>query len=244
MLHDITFQLQSSEFLAILGPNGAGKTTLLKTLVGLLKPWRGIVNILGHDIVKDLGKVRRFIGYVPQLERINLDLPLRVIDVVLAPRIIRSDIAYIKHREKDVNEAMMLLEMVDLKEHTYSLFTELSGGQQQKVLIARALMAKPKILILDEPLSMVDPISRTEIASLLGMIKKEFGITIIVSTHDINPLYEITDKVLLLKDGRLIAFGGPGEVLNYELLSKVYGSHIRVIPIADRMICILGDAHV
>jgi len=209
-----------------------------------LKPWKGNVKVFNLDIVKNLSKIRRLIGYVPQLERINLDLPLRVADVVLAPKIIRGDIAYVKYSREDLEEVEKILELVGLEGFMDRLFTELSGGQQQKVLIARALIGKPKLLILDEPLSMIDPISRAEIATILGRIKKELRMTIIISTHDVNPLYETTDKVLLLKEGRLIAFGKPNEVLNYELLSKVYGPHIRVLSVADRMICILGDAHV
>jgi len=241
VLDNISFKVGYPEFITIIGPNGAGKTTLLKAITGIIKPISGIVRIFGINVYEKPGEARKYIGYVPQKERISLNIPIKVKDVVLMgllakmppPRITsRKMIESMKNTLKTVNA----LELIDKR------FNELSGGQQQKVLIARALVSNPKILILDEPFSGVDVESQGEILSFLDELKKKKKVSILLVTHDVNPIVNFTDKILLLKN-KLIAYGTPMEVIREEVLLKVYGRCAKVIEKGGTCYAITGDLH-
>lgn len=240
-LQEVSFRLPHPSILAVIGPNGAGKTTLLKSLIGLIKPVKGKINIFGIDAIHDPESVRKIIGYVPQRERVAEHIPIRAKDIVLLPKLVRAGPLTIP-RKIDILAAKEALETVLLPRETWDKkFSELSGGQKQKVLIARALVLQPKLLLLDEPFSGVDAPSQREIMELIYELKKE-NISTILVTHDINPIIEYIDYLLLLNK-KAISFGVPDKVLTEENLSKAYGIKIKIITHRGACYAIIGDYH-
>ncbi|NJE08723.1 metal ABC transporter ATP-binding protein [Thermococcus sp. M39] len=238
-VENLTFKLEEGETLLLLGPNGAGKTTLLRTLAGFHREYTGELLIFGkHPLeAKDL------ISYVPQSHYLNERVPLTALEVVAMGGIYKRSFVHFKIPKKILKSAEEALEFVGLKHIKNKLFKELSGGQKQRVLLARALISNPKLLLLDEPLSALDPSARVEVANVLGKIKKEKDITMIITTHDVNPLTEIGDKIMLL-NRQLVAFGTPEEVLRDEVISRVYGPLSKAVRIGNRLYCIIGDVHI
>ena len=240
VLSDITFSVEDGEFVTIMGPNGAGKTTLLRTILGLVRPSKGSVRVYGVDPQERPGEVRRMTGYVPQKEAISADIPIRVIDVVLMGTLIRKGVPRYPSGE-DVRVAMDALKVVGMEWAWNKRFGELSGGQQQRVLIARSIATRPRLLLLDEPLTGVDATAQAMIAEFLSHIKSK-GITVIMVTHDVNPVSHLSDKIMIL-NRRVVAFGRPKEVLRHEVLIKVYGEGIRVYDEHPCPVVVTGDAH-
>ena len=239
-LENVNFRIDHPSIMAVMGPNGAGKTTLLKAMIGLTKFKSGFIKIFGHNIPKDLDTIRGIVGYVPQQERIVTNIPMRAFDIVLLAKLVRRGPLSIVTK-RDIKEVKEVLNSVLLpKESWFKKFSELSGGQKQKVLIARALISKPKLLLLDEPFSGVDVTSQREIMEILHGLKRDTSIIIV--THDVNPIIEYVDYIMLLNK-RTIAFGKPTEVLTEENLSKAYGVKIRLIVDKDICYAIIGDYH-
>ncbi|MEM1655280.1 MAG: metal ABC transporter ATP-binding protein [Nitrososphaerota archaeon] len=218
-LEDVSFELNSPFFCAVMGPNGAGKSTLLKLMLGLLKHQSGIIRIMGYDVPREAGKVRRLIGYVPQVIDIDYRVPMSVEEVVamaalsrdLPPRIMTGNV------RRKVRE---VLELVELDDPSMQ-FSELSGGQRQRALIARALVSDPRILLLDEPYSMLDFNMKCEIAELLYRLHKDKGIDIFLVAHELSPCIHLEPIVILLNK-RVYAIGRAGEVLTLENLRRAY----------------------
>ena len=237
-LEGVTFEIEEGETLLLLGPNGAGKTTLLKTIACFHREYRGELRVFDREPCE----AREFIGYVPQSHSLNERVPLTALEVVAMGGIYRSGFVHFKIPPEILEKAEDALAFVGLSNVKDRLFRELSGGQKQRVLLARALISDPKLLLLDEPLSALDPSARAEVSNVLGKIKRERGITMVITTHDINPLLEIGDKVMLI-NRRLIAFGRPEEVLRDSVIKSVYGPLARVIPVGGKLFCITGDTH-
>ena len=204
VISDVSFEIEKGDFVGLIGPNGAGKTTLIKTLLGLLSMSSGEIHLFGQKI----GKFNQWnrIDYLPQnIKSINPLFPATVEEVVFlgllsskkAPRHFSSS------DKLQVEETLAYMRIVDLKDKVLS---ELSGGQQQRVLIARALVSKPELLILDEPTAALDSKSREELMKLIKNINSNFGITIILITHDTNIVCEYASKLMYL-DRRLVFFG-------------------------------------
>lgn len=240
-IENVSFEVHLPKFLTIMGPNGAGKTTLLKALIGLVKPSKGFMRVLGYDPIKDGLKLRRVIGYVPQRERIETTIPVKVKNVVLMGLICKKGIPRIPS-SRDVALAKEALVKVELEDLWDKRFSELSGGQQQRVLIARALASNPKLLLLDEPLTAIDVKSQWEILETLKKLREEHKIGVIMVTHDINPVVEYTDEVMLL-NRRLIAYGKLQNVLTEENLQIAYGPNVKVVVSGELCFAITGDVH-
>jgi len=236
---NVTFELGEGETLLLLGPNGAGKTTLLKTIACFHREYTGRLTVFGRKPCE----ARELIGYVPQSHSLNERLPLTAVEVVAMGGIYRQGFFHFKIPREVLEKAEKVLDFVGLSGRGETLFRRLSGGQKQRVLLARALMSDPQLLLLDEPLSALDPSARAEVAGVLGKIKAESGITMVITTHDINPLLEIGDKVMLI-NRELIAFGSPEEVLKDSVVKSVYGPLARVIPVGGKLFCITGDRHI
>ena len=202
ILEGVSFALKHPSAMCIVGPNGAGQTTLLKVLLGLVRPSYGVVRVFGVDPIKNPLKVRGFIGYVPQRDLIDPTLPILVRDVVLMGRARGGAGGF---TEEDYRAAKKALEAVGLLEAWDEPFAHLSGGQQQRVLVARALAREPRLLLLDEPLSGVDPETAGHIVELLNQLKR--SITVIVVTHDRPLVRRLADVVLVLN--RKPLFVGP-----------------------------------
>ncbi len=237
-LEDITFSVPTGDFLVIMGPNGAGKSTLLKVTLALVPLWKGYVEVLGVNPYKDKRVLRR-VGYVPQRERINEGIPLKAIDVVLMGAI--RGLKPLVKKEKYIEKAIELLRSMGLENVAYRLYSELSGGQKQRVLIARALMADPEIILLDEPFSALDANSSRLVARILKNLNDK-GKTIMLVTHDFTPVARYAKRVALLNK-RLIAIGKPTEVFTPENIERTYGVRVPIATIGNLCIPILGDQH-
>jgi len=238
-LSDVNFELSEGDTLLLLGPNGAGKTTLLRVIAGFHQEYQGELFVFGRPPLDS----REFVSYVPQSHSLNEKVPLTALEVTAMGALYRRGILHRKIPEETLERAATALEFVSLGDVRDKPFRNLSGGQKQRVLLARALISDPKLLLLDEPLSALDPSARAEVASVLSKIKSKRGITMIITTHDINPLLEIGDRVMLI-NRRMITFGKPDDALKDERIKAVYGPLARAIKVEDKLYCITGDFHI
>lgn len=219
-LENISLNVAEHEFLGIIGPNGGGKTTLLKAILGLVQPQSGTVRIFGQSG----DKARRSIGYVPQFSRFDRRFPISVEEVVLMGRLAGRSPWFVRYDTKDralVESLLGRLEIADLKQRQIG---QLSGGQLQRVLIARALAVEPRILILDEPTASVDSASKTRIYEILKELNKEM--TILIVTHDLSAVSSNIDKIACLN--QQLFYHGRTE-LEAGLVEKVYGCPVDLI---------------
>lgn len=236
ILQDINFSVEEGEFIAILGPNGAGKSTLLKLLLGLYKPSSGKIFILG----KEPRRGNSDIGYAPQHRMLEADLAIRARDVVgFGLDGNKWGIALpSKQRTQKIERVLREVGIFHIADMPVG---KLSGGQQQLLLIAQALLTDPKILLLDEPLSNIDIAHGQKVISLLTKISRERKITILLVTHDINPLLSVVSRVVYLVHGQCVS-GKPEEVITSEKLSRLYGTSIEVIKTKGRLFVIGEEA--
>jgi zinc/manganese transport system ATP-binding protein len=223
IFNDVSFAVEKGEFVAVLGPNGAGKTTLLKLLLGLLKPTKGEVRVLGAVPHRGDGNI----GYAPQHRVLETDLALRARDVVgFGLDGNKWGIGFGSRKRDALIDAA--LKEVDAYRFANAPIGHLSGGEQQRLLIAQALITDPKILLLDEPLSNLDINHAQEIIALLTEIAKHRGVTIVLVSHDINPLLPAANCVLYFARGHS-AMGAPDEIITSATLSRLYDTKVEVI---------------
>lgn len=235
VLKSINVKVYPGEFIGLIGANGAGKSTLLKIILGLLQPSEGKI-----EIAKSGSKdIKNLIGYVPQKIFLEPNIPLRGRDLVaLGLDGNKFGIPFpSKKREKCINE---MLEAVDALKYADSPVGKLSGGEQQRLLIAQALLTNPKILLLDEPLSNLDIKSTYEVISLISRIGRERGVAVILVAHDMNALLGAMDKVLYLADGNAV-MGRVQEVFQSDVLSKLYGYPVEVLHVKGRIMVVGGQ---
>jgi zinc transport system ATP-binding protein len=192
ILEAVNLELKEpSGLLGIIGPNGGGKTTFLKVLLGLLKPYKGSVKLFGKPPEKN----RDLVGYVPQYKGYDLDFPISVWEVVLTGRLSHKGLLkkYTEEDKKATEEALKTVEMYQYKDRQIG---KLSGGQRQRVFIARALATNPKLLLLDEPNSGLDPHMQDELYRLLDRLKKQMAV--IMVTHDLSAVSVYVDRIACL----------------------------------------------
>lgn len=223
ILNDVSFTIARGEFVAILGPNGAGKTTLFKLLLGLLKPSKGEIDVLGMSPHRGDSNI----GYAPQHRVLETDLALRARDVVGFGLDGNKWGIGFGSKERDAKIDAVLKE-VDAYQFADAPVGKLSGGEQQRLLIAQALITNPKILLLDEPLSNLDISHAQEIIAVLAKISKGRDVTIMLVSHDINPLLPSATQVLYMANGHGV-LGTPDEVITSASLSKLYDTNVEVI---------------
>ena len=178
VLEDVSLDIRQGDFIAMIGPNGGGKTTLLKLMLGLLKPDRGTIKVLGDTTEK----ASHHIGYVSQDVHINRSFPITAIDVVMMGKL-APEKRWARSSAKDRREALEVLERMEVDAFASSKIGELSGGQRQRVFIARALVTKPKLLLLDEPTASIDAKGQAEFYAMLQTLNRD--ITILVVSHDL-----------------------------------------------------------
>jgi zinc/manganese transport system ATP-binding protein len=237
ILRDVSFTVAPGQFTGLIGPNGAGKTTLLKVILGLQAPTAGRVLIDGRPRPRRGGG--RLVGYVPQKLAIDPDMPLRARDVV-ALGIDGNRLGFplpSAARREQVDEA---LRAVGAEAYAGARVGELSGGEQQRVMIAHAVVSRPRLLLLDEPLANLDLRSEAGIVSVLARLAREQQIAVLISAHDMNPLMRETDTVVYVAAGRAAA-GRTGDVIRTEVLSDLYGSHVDVLHVHGRVLVVAGD---
>lgn len=226
ILRDVAFSVNPGEFIGIIGPNGGGKTTLLKLILGFLKPTTGKVTVFDQS-PSEVG-VR--IGYVPQAVRFDRLFPISVLEVVLLGRL--SVLPwYGWYRSADKKAALEALEKVGIVDLQSRAFGTLSGGQAQRALIARALVSKPDLLILDEPTASIDSKSQNEVYALLKHLHKQDQMTILMVTHDLNAAIEYVERVLCVQQHVLTL--QPREVCEHFALGLYHPPLIRINPTQD-----------
>ena len=204
-LSGISFTVAGGEYLAVIGPNGGGKTTLLRAILGLV-PFTGTILVEGKPPAKNAVPI----GYVPQVHTLARRFPITVLETVLTGRMKRGIPAFFRFSKEDKMIAFALLEKVGLADSAKRPIAELSGGEFQKMLLARALAVEPRILLLDEPTASVDAVSRGRIYDLLGELSPSH--TILLVTHDFYAVSSYVKKVACL-NGSLLCFDEPQKVL-------------------------------
>ncbi len=227
VLKGISFSVQRGEVLIILGPNASGKTTLLKNLAGLLSPTQGSLILDGKEIAhyrrQDLAKI---ISFVPQEEEIFL--PFTVEQIVLMGRAPYTGMMGFE-KKQDADIVKKVLEETNLMSLRDSSIQELSGGEKQRVWLARALAQESSILLLDEPTSHLDIHYQIEILELLTHLRKSRNLTIVMTLHDINLASLFATRLILLKEGTLHSIGEAAEVIHIQNIQQVFGATVSVI---------------
>jgi zinc/manganese transport system ATP-binding protein len=236
VLSGVNLEIGAREFVGVLGPNGAGKTTLLRAVLGLVPSTNGTVRVLG----KAAARGNPAIGYMPQARNGLGSLRLSGWDFVAAvveghriglPRLGRAARA-------EVERALDLVGARDLARRSLA---ETSGGERQRLLLAQALIGRPRLLLLDEPLISLDPAHQKIVVALTKALQNELGIAVLFTAHDVNPLLGALDRVLYLGGGRA-ALGTVEEVITAPVLSRLYGSEIEVIHLRGR-IFVMSSSH-
>lgn len=238
VLKDINLRIEKGEVHAIIGPNGAGKTTLLKIMAGLEKPTIGYVRIL--DTVVSNAKPRRvarLVGYVPQQLRPS---GLTVLEYILMQKLLVK--GSFRPTEEDIESIQSLLDELGIRGLADRKLSTLSGGQRMLVEIARALAHDPPVLLLDEPVSPLDPRNQHSVMKLLKKLAEQSSKTVVVVLHDLNLAANYADRVTLLYEGALVASGEPEEVINENNIMKAYGVKIEALRLKGyKFIAILPD---
>jgi zinc/manganese transport system ATP-binding protein len=234
ILQHVSFDVAPGEFTGLIGSNGAGKTTLLRVILGLERPSAGQVRVAGR------GGRDRSIGYVPQKVLLDPDLPMRARDLVeLGLDGHRFGIPVRRRARHELVEEM--LHAVGAQSFADARVGRLSGGEQQRVLIAHALVSRPRALLLDEPLANLDLRSGHEIVALLHKVATEQRVAILLTAHEMNPLLPVMDRIVYLAEGRA-AVGTTDEVVQSDVLSDLYGHHVDVVRIHGRVLVVVGAA--
>jgi iron complex transport system ATP-binding protein len=218
ILKNICLNISSSEIAAICGPNGVGKSTLMKCINRILKP-EGSIQLSGQEMKgMSMGHIARKIGYVPQ--RIANIFSVTVFEMVLMGR--RPHLGW-KSGDRDKDKVVEILNLMELDKLAMKDFNEISGGQQQKVLIARALAQEPEVLLMDEPTSSLDLRHQLEVMELIRYLTDEQGLSVIMAVHDLNLASRYADKIILMKNGQIYNAGDSKSVLTPENILSIYG---------------------
>jgi zinc/manganese transport system ATP-binding protein len=234
VLHDVRFRIMPGEFTGLIGSNGAGKTTLFRVILGLQASSTGSVLVGGRPLTRR----NPIIGYVPQKVFLDPDMPLRARDVVaLGLDGHRLGVPLGWGRRRQAVDAM--LDAVDARHFADARVGNLSGGEQQRVLIAHALISRPRLLLLDEPLANLDIRAEGEVVALLARIAREQRIAVLISAHDVNPLLPVMDRLVYVAAGKT-ASGTTAEVIRAEVLSALYGQHVDVLRVHGRILVVAG----
>ena len=220
VLHNITFVVEKDDYIALAGPNGAGKTTLVKTILGLMDKYTGTAELFGQDI-RGFKRWDR-IGYLPQrVNAFNPLLPAMVREVVGLGLLSQKHFPknFTKNDAVSIRQTLDLMDIADLADKPIG---ELSGGQQQRVFLARSLVSNPELLILDEPSTALDPVSRESFFELLKKLNVRKGLTIILITHDTAQIGKYANKLLYL-DKRVVFYGSFSDFCRSEEMSSYFG---------------------
>jgi zinc/manganese transport system ATP-binding protein len=229
IVSNMSISINKGEFIGILGPNGSGKSTFLRALLGLIKPLSGQISILGKTPTRG----NCDIGYMPQMRsHISItNLTSRALLEAACDGLCLGTPIVSKEMKAKIQQ---LLEMVGATAYADRTFKQLSGGEKQRIYLAQALLGDPAILLLDEPLSNLDPKYQDIFIVLLNNIQKNLNVTILFTAHDPNPLLNIMSRVLFFANGKA-ALGNTSEVITSQRLSEMYGTQIEVLHFRDKL---------
>jgi zinc/manganese transport system ATP-binding protein len=234
---DVDLDVAAGEMVAVLGPNGAGKSTLLKSVLGLMPLAAGTLQVLGAPVRRG----DRSIGYLPQRRSFDADLRIRGLDLVrLGLDGARWGFPLPFGNGDAVRRVHAAVERVGAAAYAHRPLGELSGGEQQRLLIAQALIARPRLLLLDEPLESLDISNQRAISALVQDICREQGVTVLLVAHDVNPILAYLDRVVYVAGGHAVA-GRPDEVITGATLSRLYGVPIEVLRAGDGRLVVVGQ---
>lgn len=239
---DVRLTVQPGEFIAIVGPNGAGKSTLLRAILGLQPLTAGRISILGRAARGGAAAI----GYAPQRRHFESDIRIRGRDLVRLgldgarwglplPGFLGG--ARAREASRQVDE---VIELVGASAYADRPIGELSGGEQQRLLIAQALVTRPRILALDEPLDSLDLRNQQAVAEVIHRASQETGAAVLLVTHDVNPVLGMLDRVVYVAGGQ-VAAGKPDEIITSESLSRLYGAPVEVLRASDGRVAVLGQ---
>ena len=246
VLADVRFSIGRGEFVGLIGSNGAGKTTLLRVILGLQATTSGSIRIGGYEHGTaapsgrgpDHRRRRSLIGYVPQKVVLDPDMPVRARDLV-GLGLDGGKLGIPLPSRSRQQQVKAMLAAVDATRYANERIGSLSGGELQRVLIAHALISRPGLLLMDEPLAALDIRSEAEIVELLSKVATEQQIAVLLSAHDMNPLLPFMDRIVYMAGGSA-ASGTTREVVRPEVLSRLYGQHVDVIEVHDRILVVAG----
>lgn len=236
VLERVSLSVPRGSILGVVGPNGGGKSTLLKGILGIAPVSEGEVLVAGKSVDR---RSRRLIGYVPQREEVDWKFPVSAFDVVMMGRVPSMSL-FRRPSAEDKKLVWKALSDVGMEDLADGQIGEFSGGQQQRIFLARALAQGAEVLLLDEPVSGVDAPSQREIFDLLHTLQRE-GKTVVITTHDLSSVAERFDLTLLL-NRRVVAAGKPEEVFTPEILNEAYDSSLMILNVGGRMIAV-EDVH-
>ncbi|HZQ64926.1 MAG TPA: ATP-binding cassette domain-containing protein [Gaiellaceae bacterium] len=233
----VTLRIDRGEFVAILGPNGAGKSTLLAAILGLLPLSAGRVRVLGREP----GEANTRIGYLPQRRSFDSGTRIRGVDLVqLGLEGSRFGLPLPWGRARTAARVAEALELVGAATYARAPIGELSGGEQQRILIAQALVRRPELLLLDEPLDSLDLPNQAAVAALVRRVCHEQRVAVLLVAHDVNPILGSLDRVVYVAREAAIA-GRPEDVISGETLSRLYGAPIEVLRASDGRLVVVGQ---
>jgi zinc/manganese transport system ATP-binding protein len=241
---DVSLHIRGGEFVALLGPNGAGKTTMLKVILGRLALSSGAASVLGGAP----GTVNARIGYLPQRRSFDASTRIRGVDLVRlgldgtrwgVPLPVPSRLQGPRRREAAAR-VEEVIRLVDAEAYADRPIGRLSGGEQQRLLIAQALVRDPELLLLDEPLDSLDLSNQGAVASLVQRVCRERGVAVLLVAHDVNPILTYLDSVIYLAAGRAI-YGSPSEVITSDTLTRLYDAPIEVLRSSDGRLVVVGQ---
>ncbi len=226
VLGNVSFQVPKRDFFIIIGPNGSGKTTLMKIIAGILTSQNSELKILNRSINQYHRKaLARTIAFVPQM--LFVDFPFTVTEIVLMGRSPYLGILGLEEKE-DMEIARKAIAFTGLENLAHRKLDQLSGGEQQRVFIAKAICQEPDIILLDEPTASLDLAYQVRIMDLMEQLKTEKGITVVMVSHDVNLAAMYADHLLLLHKGQVLCQGLPDEVITYQTLEAAYGCTLLV----------------
>jgi zinc/manganese transport system ATP-binding protein len=244
---DVSLSVSAGEFVAVLGPNGVGKSSLIKAALGLVPLAAGSATVLG----KPPGEAGRDVGYLPQRRSFDAGLRVRGVDIVSLgadgdrwgtplPRPLR-----LTHRQRASHAARRdrvdhVIDLVGATDYARRPIGEISGGEQQRLLIAQALVRRPQLLLLDEPLDSLDLPNQSAVAGLISRICRDEGVSVVIVAHDVNPIVSYLDRVVYLGPGGAVS-GTIAEVINSATLSALYDTPIEVLRAADGRLVVVGQ---
>jgi zinc/manganese transport system ATP-binding protein len=234
---DADFTIKRGEFVALLGPNGAGKTTLFRLLLGLDQPASGTLQLFGQEPRR--GNAR--IGYIPQRRPIDTDMRVEALELVnLGLSGLRWGVGSPAKTRDEQAQALTALAQVDAANLAHRSLGELSGGELQRVFLAQALVSKPDLLLLDEPLANLDIRREAELVQLVRDVTQTEHVAVLLIAHNINPLLPVVDRIIYIVNGH-VATGKPHDIITTESLSRLYDAPIEVLHDSHGRIAVLGS---